>query len=63
MPYRTDDPVADAERYFAEQERRFEELPECDYCGERITDDYYWYINGEILCEECLNSNFRKDNE
>ncbi len=46
--------------YEAEQERQLDKLPKCDYCGEPITDDYCYNINGDIICEECLNDNFRK---
>ena len=61
--YITNDPIADFNRYDAEQERRYEELPECDYCGEKITDDYYYEINGDLICEDCLKRNFRKSND
>lgn len=60
MRFRTDDPVADWERYVAEQEKRFAELPECDYCGHTITEGFYYEINGDTICEGCLNWNFRK---
>ena len=36
------------------------ELPVCSECGESIQDDYYFFINDEILCEECLITNYRK---
>ena len=56
----TDDPVADAERYDAEQQAKLERLPVCDYCDKHIQDDYYYEIYNEILCEDCLNKHFRK---
>lgn len=46
---------ADYERAEAEKE-----LPVCSECGEPIQDDYYYFINDEILCEECLITNYRK---
>lgn len=58
--YRTDDPLADYDRYCDEQERELDKLPKCDYCNEPITDDFYFEINGDIICEECLKDNFRK---
>lgn len=61
--FRTDDPIADFDRYDAEQEKRRDELPECDYCGERITDDYYYVINGDVICEDCLKKHFRQAND
>ena len=58
MMYRTDDPYADFQNHEREQELVASKLPECDYCGSTI-DDHYFNINGEILCEDCLNENFR----
>lgn len=60
MPW-TDDPVADFLRYDAEQEKQIEKLPLCVCCGNRVTDDFYYDIDGEILCEECLKDKYRKD--
>lgn len=57
----TDDPVADAARYAAEQEKELDKLPRCDYCDEPIQDDFYFSINGEVICEFCLDRFFRKD--
>lgn len=37
-------------------------LPTCDECGEKIHDDYYYDINGEILCEDCLKK-YRRTTE
>ena len=59
----TDDPVADAERYYAEQQARLSRLPVCIHCGEKIQDDYYYDIGNEIICEECLNDIYRNDIE
>lgn len=56
--YRTDDPLMDFDRWERQKERMAEKLPECDYCGKPV-DDYYYNINGEIICEDCLNENFR----
>lgn len=61
--FRTDDPIADFDRHDAEQERRLTDLPECDYCGEKITDDYYYNINGDVICEGCLKKHFRQAND
>ncbi len=56
----TDDPVADFERYDAEQQEKLDRLPVCDYCDEHIQDDYYYELDNECICEECLNEHFRK---
>lgn len=55
MPY-TDDPIADFEGYDAEQNRRIEQLPVCADCGHPIHDEFAYYINGEWICEICMDS-------
>lgn len=57
----TDDPVADAERHYAEQEAKLDRLPVCIHCGEKIQDDYYYEIFNECICEDCLNEHYRKE--
>jgi hypothetical protein len=56
MAYFSDDPVADFNRYDRDQQRQLERLPVCEghKCGQRIQDDIYFDIDGEILCEECM---------
>lgn len=58
--YRTDNPIADYDAYLGEQHRRLECLPKCCECDEPITDEHCYEINGEYLCEKCLNDNHRK---
>lgn len=58
--YYTDDPIADFERYDAEQERALAKLPECSECGHKITDDVLYEFNDELICPECLKDNHRK---
>ena len=58
--YRTDDPVRDADRYDAELESARDLLPVCDGCNEHIMDDFLYVIDDMILCEDCLNDNYRK---
>ena len=60
--YRTDDPVADFDRYDRDRADKESRLPHCDCCGCAISN-HYWNINGEIYCEECLNDNFMRDAE
>lgn len=52
----TDDPIADAGRYAAEQEAALESLPECCDCGEKIQQETAVYINSEWICDRCLDS-------
>lgn len=58
--YRTDDPAADFDRFDAEQQKELEKCPKCSMCDEYIQDDYFYEINDEVVCEECINQNFRK---
>ena len=51
----TDDPVRDAANYEAERERKMQELPICDFCGNRITDEDYHNILGRNICDRCLD--------
>ena len=34
------------DEYEAEQERKLNKLPKCDCCGQPITDDYFYNIDG-----------------
>lgn len=58
----TDDPARDFDRWDMEQARLEARLPVCENpkCKKRINDDFYWEIDGEILCEQCVNERYRK---
>lgn len=56
----TDDPIRDFARWDAEQARMLEHRPECADCGERVQEDYYYLINDEVICPNCLESGYRK---
>lgn len=60
MFYLTGDPLADFDRWDAEQTAKLKKLPKCAECDEPIQDDCYYEINGEPVCKECLNENYRK---
>lgn len=45
--------------YLKAEEEYLEKLPKCTCCGEPIQDDFLYYINGETLCEDCMNNNYR----
>ena len=47
----------------AEQERRLRHYPVCVECGERITDDFLFNIDGDLYHEECAKNNFREHTE
>jgi len=54
--FMTDDPIADFNRYDAEQQARLKKLPICARCGEHIQQDKAVCIHGvEFYCDECLD--------
>ena len=57
--FRTGDPDADFMIRDMEQTMYEARLPVCDCCGEIINADFYWEIDGDILCEDCMNDRFR----
>ena len=54
--YYTDDPIADFDRWDADQQKQIGELPVCEDCGEHIQDETAFYINGEWICHDCMSS-------
>lgn len=52
----TDDPLADFDRWDAEQTAALERLPRCCECYEPIQDEVAYYINGEWVCEACMDT-------
>lgn len=57
----SDDPLMDFEHHDREQAKRLAKLPKCDYCEDPVQDDFYYEINGEVICECCLDRFFRKE--
>ena len=50
----------DFARWHEEEEAKAEaKLPVCEDCGEIIYDEYYYDVDGDILCEECLKDRYR----
>ena len=47
-------------RHDAEQQSQLDKLPVCSECGEPIQDDFCFEINGELICESCLENNHKK---
>lgn len=47
----------------ADQARRLRHYPQCAECGERITDDFLFNIDGDLFHESCAKDNFRKHTE
>lgn len=48
------------EQHEAEQQAYLDKQPRCSECDEPITDEYCYEINGEYICEECLEYNHKK---
>lgn len=46
-----------------ERERQLLQLPVCEECGERIQDEDYYDVDGEILCEKCMRRKYRRKTE
>lgn len=59
----TDDPVADHEAYEAELARLEAQVPVCGYCDRPVMDDFYYEINDEAVCAECMDKHFRREVE
>ena len=57
--YYSDDPARDYARYDAELEEELESRPVCAYCEQHIQEDECFYINGEYICDDCLNLCYR----
>ena len=52
---RTDDPIADFERWDRANEAYYESLPKCRKCRERFAyDDLYEDEDGTFVCFGCL---------
>ena len=48
------------EEHQAALDKALERLPRCAECDEYIQDDYFFEINDEPVCGECLIANHRK---
>lgn len=59
--FRTDDPIRDFNAWEAEQESWLSRRPVCADCDEPIQDDHYFDINGEVICPNCMDANYRKE--
>lgn len=53
------DPVRDFEQHDAKKEEWLSKRPVCDMCGHHIQDDYYFDVDGDILCDRCMDGYIR----
>lgn len=65
MSYYSDDPAMDFLRYDLEQEERLARCPQCENrrCGKLIQDEFYFEIDGEVLCEGCMKDRYMRRTE
>ena len=59
----SNDPIADFHAWDAEQYEELKKLPVCDWCGEHIMSDYFYDINGEYICENCMDDRRRSTDD
>lgn len=50
------------ERHDAEQQAWLDSLLKCNDCKEPIQDESIFEVDGETLCEECMNKRYKKPN-
>lgn len=50
-------------QYLDRQDRGEARYPVCEKCHATIYDEYYFEIDGEILCEECVNDKYRQETD
>ena len=56
----SDDPIADHEAYEAELARLEKLVPKCCKCKQPVPEDFYYLIDEEVFCAECLDKHFKK---
>lgn len=49
--------------YCEEEEKYKRKLPICVKCGNRITDEYLYNIDGDLYCDDCGSDLFKKRTE
>lgn len=47
------------EEHERQAEARLAMCPLCSFCGEHIQDEFAYNINGELICQNCMESNFK----
>jgi formylmethanofuran dehydrogenase subunit E len=51
------------DEYERKRESALDKYPKCDICGEPITDEFFYDIDGTFICEECLKTEYRKNTD
>ena len=50
----SDDPIADFNAYDKEYTKWYNSRPVCAWCKEHIVDEAAYKIDGELVCESCV---------
>ena len=37
-----------------------DEKPTCDYCDHQVQEGFWYEINGDVICKQCLNDYFKQ---
>ena len=51
------------ESYEAKREKELEKLPRCSECDNPIQEEECYMFNDELICEQCLNDNHKKNTD
>jgi formylmethanofuran dehydrogenase subunit E len=49
------------ESHERDQEQWFQNRLVCEDCHKPIQDDFHFEVEGDILCEDCMNHRYRKE--
>lgn len=60
--FRSDSLSRDIDNFLEAEAKALAKLPQCSECDEPIQDEFYYEINGEPICEGCLNE-YRRSTE
>lgn len=54
MIFRSDSVSRDIDNYHRAEARAEKKLPRCSVCDGKIQADKVYYINGELICTDCM---------
>lgn len=63
MPDNYDAYLAYTAEQEAEREEELKKLPRCSECGKPIQEEECYVFDDELICEDCLNDNHKKNTE
>ena len=59
--FRYPDPLDDHRAYEAELARLEKQVPVCCYCNRPVMEDFYYELNDEVYCADCLDKHFKRE--